>query len=74
MGIKPTMATRAVVRTARRRLDAPSIAASRGARPAVSRSRMAWHLYCWGDQVEVLAPEALKARIHDHRQTFEAMP
>jgi len=35
---------------------------------------MGWHLYCWGDQVEVLEPAALRARVHDHRQTFEAMP
>lgn len=35
---------------------------------------MTWHLYCWGDAVEVLAPEALKAMVHEYRRTFTALP
>ncbi len=30
---------------------------------------MAWHLYCWGDAVEVLEPEALKTLVQAHRRT-----
>lgn len=36
---------------------------------------MCWHLYAWGDKVEVLAPPALAQLIQDHRRSdFEAMP
>jgi len=36
---------------------------------------MAWHLYQWGDRVEVLAPEGLKALVEGYRRTdFEALP
>ncbi|MCW1919912.1 WYL domain-containing protein [Rhodobacter sp. KR11] len=36
---------------------------------------MVWHLYLWGDQVQVLAPEALAQRVADHRRTdFVALP
>jgi predicted DNA-binding transcriptional regulator YafY len=35
---------------------------------------MCWHLYSWGDHVEVLAPEALKTMTCGHRQNFPAMP
>ena len=36
---------------------------------------MAWHLYQWGDAVEVLAPEGLRAMVERHRRSdFEAMP
>lgn len=36
---------------------------------------MAWHLYQWGDQVEVLAPEALKDLVAAHRRAdFPALP
>ena len=36
---------------------------------------MAWHLYQWGDQVEVLAPEALRALVHPGRRVgFPALP
>jgi len=36
---------------------------------------MAWHLYMWGDKVEVLAPEALRAMVHDfHRADWPGMP
>jgi len=36
---------------------------------------MAWHLYQWGDQVEVLAPEALRDLVHPGRRSgFPALP
>jgi predicted DNA-binding transcriptional regulator YafY len=36
---------------------------------------MAWHLYQWGDAVEVIAPEGLRALIEGHRRSdFEALP
>jgi predicted DNA-binding transcriptional regulator YafY len=36
---------------------------------------MAWHLYQWGDTVEVLAPEGLRAMVESHRRgDFEALP
>lgn len=36
---------------------------------------MAWHLYQWGDQVEALAPEALKDLVAAHRRAdFPALP
>lgn len=36
---------------------------------------MAWHLYQWGDKVEVLAPEGLRALVEGYRRTdFEALP
>ena len=36
---------------------------------------MAWHLYQWGDTVEVLAPEGLRALVGGHRRSdFEALP
>lgn len=36
---------------------------------------MAWHLYQWGDAVEVLAPEALRRMVDGHRRNdFEALP
>lgn len=35
---------------------------------------MCWHLYAWGDQVEVLAPEALRELTHSYRRAFPAMP
>ncbi len=36
---------------------------------------MAWHLYQWGDKVEVIAPEGLRALAHGHRRTdFDALP
>ncbi|MGV4792982.1 WYL domain-containing protein [Rhizobium sp. F40D2] len=36
---------------------------------------MAWHLYQWGDRVEVLAPEALRKMVeHYRRPDFAAMP
>lgn len=36
---------------------------------------MCWHLYAWGDAVEVLEPESLRARVQDHRRSdFESLP
>ncbi|MFQ3451758.1 WYL domain-containing protein [Bradyrhizobium sp. UFLA01-814] len=36
---------------------------------------MCWHLYMWGDQVEVLAPLALRKMIEHHQRTdFHALP
>ena len=36
---------------------------------------MAWHLYQWGDKVEVLAPEGLRALTADwQRRDFDALP
>lgn len=35
---------------------------------------MCWHLYAWGDHVEVLAPKALREMTHDFRRAFPAMP
>ncbi len=36
---------------------------------------MAWHLYQWGDAVEVLAPDGLRALVENYqRGDFEALP
>jgi predicted DNA-binding transcriptional regulator YafY len=36
---------------------------------------MAWHLYAWGDKVEVLEPERLREMVADHRRgDFESLP
>lgn len=36
---------------------------------------MAWHLYQWGDAVEVLAPEGLRRLVDGHRRSdFDALP
>jgi predicted DNA-binding transcriptional regulator YafY len=36
---------------------------------------MAWHLYQWGDKVDVLAPEGLRALVEGHRRSdFAALP
>jgi predicted DNA-binding transcriptional regulator YafY len=36
---------------------------------------MAWHLYQWGDTVEVIAPETLRSMVENHRRSdFDAMP
>lgn len=36
---------------------------------------MAWHLYQWGDTVEVLAPDALRQMVEGHRRSdFPALP
>jgi predicted DNA-binding transcriptional regulator YafY len=42
---------------------------------AAGHLEMAWHLYTWGDKVEVLAPAALRAMVEGHRRSdFPAMP
>lgn len=36
---------------------------------------MAWHLYQWGDKVEVLAPEGLRDYVHPWRRSdLDGMP
>jgi predicted DNA-binding transcriptional regulator YafY len=35
---------------------------------------MTWHLYSWGDAVEVVSPVALRDMVHDFRRTFPALP
>ena len=36
---------------------------------------MAWHLYQWGNAVEVIAPLALRAMVDAHRRgDFPALP
>ncbi|MGP4802156.1 helix-turn-helix transcriptional regulator [Agrobacterium cavarae] len=36
---------------------------------------MAWHLYSWGDAVEVVAPEGLRSFIENHRRSdFDSLP
>ena len=36
---------------------------------------MAWHLYQWGDKVEVIAPKALRTMVEGYRRSdFAAMP
>ncbi len=35
---------------------------------------MAWHLYMWGDQVEVLEPPHLAALVAGHRRAWPALP
>ncbi|MDF2230984.1 WYL domain-containing transcriptional regulator [Albimonas sp. CAU 1670] len=42
---------------------------------AAGWTEMAWHLYQWGDSVEVLAPEPLRRMVEDHRRSdFEVLP
>lgn len=35
---------------------------------------MTWHLYSWGDSVEVVAPQALRDMVHGFRRSFAALP
>ncbi|WCT72595.1 WYL domain-containing protein [Sphingomonas naphthae] len=35
---------------------------------------MTWHLYSWGDSVEVLAPRALSDMVEGHQRRFAALP
>ena len=35
---------------------------------------MCWHLYSWGDSVEVLGPPALRDMVQGHRRHFAALP
>jgi predicted DNA-binding transcriptional regulator YafY len=41
---------------------------------AASDLEMAWHLYAWGDKVEVLEPKALAEMVNPHRVSWPAMP
>lgn len=42
---------------------------------AAGHLEMAWHLYTWGDAVEVIAPETLRAMVAAHRRSdFAALP
>ena len=42
---------------------------------AAGHLEMAWHLYQWGNAVEVLAPEALRLLTQEHRRSdFTALP
>lgn len=41
---------------------------------AASDLEMAWHLYMWGDKVEVMAPESLKAMVAGNRPAWPALP
>jgi len=42
---------------------------------AAGHLEMAWHLYMWGDDVEVLAPAALRDLVHAHRRPdFPSLP
>ncbi|MFC7699488.1 WYL domain-containing protein [Bradyrhizobium sp. GCM10028915] len=42
---------------------------------AAGHLEMCWHLYAWGDQVEVLAPMSLRRMVHPYRRSdFAALP
>lgn len=42
---------------------------------AAGHLEMAWHLYQWGDKVEVIAPDSLRKLVAGHRRSdFQAMP
>lgn len=42
---------------------------------ASGHMEMCWHLYMWGDKVEVLAPEALRRMVETHqRSDFPSLP
>lgn len=42
---------------------------------ACGHLEMAWHLYAWGDKVEVLGPEELRLMVEGHRRSdFPAFP
>ena len=35
---------------------------------------MCWHLYSWGNAVEVLQPARLREMVHSHRRKFDVLP
>ena len=35
---------------------------------------MCWHLYCWGEDVEVLEPEHLAEMCGENRQNWPGLP
>jgi predicted DNA-binding transcriptional regulator YafY len=42
---------------------------------ASGHMEMAWHLYQWGNQVEVISPARLREMVEDHRRDdFPALP
>lgn len=41
---------------------------------AASDLEMAWHLYMWGDKVDVLAPESLRELVKDKKPIWPALP
>jgi predicted DNA-binding transcriptional regulator YafY len=42
---------------------------------AAGHLEMAWHLYAWGDKVEVLQPERLRRLVEGHRRPdFDILP
>lgn len=41
---------------------------------AGSDLEMAWHLYMWGDKVEVLEPKSLAKMVHKQRVAWKALP
>jgi predicted DNA-binding transcriptional regulator YafY len=42
---------------------------------AAGHLEMCWHLYSWGDKVEVIAPAALRKMVHRYRRSdFAALP
>ncbi|MEQ8322102.1 MAG: WYL domain-containing protein [Rhodospirillales bacterium] len=41
---------------------------------AASDLEMAWHLYMWGDKVDVLAPDSLRDLVGNHRPAWPALP
>jgi predicted DNA-binding transcriptional regulator YafY len=41
---------------------------------AASDLEMAWHLYMWGDKVDVLAPDSLSKMVRAHRPAWPALP
>ena len=42
---------------------------------ACGHLEMAWHLYAWGNKVEVVEPEALRSMVENHRRSdFPAFP
>ena len=42
---------------------------------AAGHLEMAWHLYAWGHDVEVLAPERLRTMVHAYRRPdFPSLP
>jgi len=42
---------------------------------AAGHLEMCWHLYTWGDKVEVLAPKSLRKMVHPYRRSdFVALP
>ena len=42
---------------------------------ASGQLEMCWHLYMWGDQVEVLSPESLREMVQPYRRSdFQALP